>query len=514
MVTFFILLGFILYVKKKYLLTFFMYMLALLSKETALCLPLIFISYEFIYNINNKIPLKKWFKRNYLLYAGLTIATTAYLLYKMTVFSPTPTRILRSYYSNILIQSIVTFLYLKLFLFPFSLNIDHYIPSLNSFTFSLYLISIVGVVTLIIFLFISIKKHPLISFGLSWFLIGMLPKFYARLHFVSMEHHFYLPSIGIYIILLVFLDRIYSRHKRYIIYIGGGIIILFSLLAAIRNYEYNNRLLFWMVSQKRNPYSATIRNNLGVEYLKNNSFTLAEKEFKKALKFSKTIENKVNAKTNLANIYLNNKEYKNAEKEIKSALSLTKVPAMGEYQTLGVVYLKMGKEKEAIKAWEKEIEFYPTSCETYLNLGILHFKKENFKKAKEYFKKAIFYNPNHYAGYFGLAQILEKENKPEEAMKMYKKTISINPRDYASHYFLGALYAKNGDGRALYEFKKAIELNPRFAIAHNDLAVAYASMNPPNWELAKKEAEIAKSLGYKVSEKFLELIKKNIKKNK
>jgi len=36
-------------------------------------------------------------------------------------------------------------------------------------------------------------------------------------------------------------------------------------------------------------------------------------------------------------------------------------------------------------------------------------------------------------------------------------------------------------------------------------------MNPPKWQEAKKEAQIAKSLGYKVNEKFLKLIEKNIR---
>ena len=507
MVTFFILSGFILYMKRRYIPATIMYVLALLSKETGLCLPIILIAYDFIYNIKDGPILKKWFnKRSAVLYTALIAVTIGYILYKSTIFSPTPTRILRSYYSNILMQSAVTFLYLGLFLFPYSLNIVHYIPHLTSLASPIASISATGIIIMIILIFVLIKKQPLISAGLSWFLIGMLPKFYARLHFVSMEHHFYLAGIGIYILLTALLNKRYTQYRKYTVYTLIGIIILFSALAAMRNYEYGDAFLFWMVSGKRNNKSATISNNLGIEYLKRNLLTLAEKEFKKASKFSRTVENKFNSEINLANIYLKRKEYKKAVDEVKNTLLLTKLPAQGAYQTLGVIYLEMGKKKEALNAWKKEIKLYPTSYETYLNLGIFYFKKQDFGAARYYFRKATFYSPDHYAGYFGLAQILEKENKPKKAIRMYRKTLSLKPDDAASHYFLGALYAKEGNGKALDEFRKAIEINPRFAQAHNDLAVAYASMDPPRWHLAEKEAKTAKSLGYKVNEKFLQLI--------
>jgi len=391
------------------------------------------------------------------------------------------------------------------------LNIIHYLPNLNSIFHPLAFLSVMGIITLVALIFVFIKKDLLISIGLSWLLIGLLPKFYARLHFVSMEHHFYLASIGVYILLVVFLNKLYAQYKKCTVYILIGILILFLALAAMRNYEYSDTFLFWTIAEERNNKSGTISNNLGIEYLKHNLLTLAEKEFKKASNLSKTVENKFNARINLANIYLKRKEYKKAISEVKNSLSLTKLPAQGAYQTLGVIYLEMGKKKEALNAWKKEIQFYPTSYETYLNLGIFYFRKQDFNAAGYYFKKAIFYNPDYYAGYFGLAQILEKENKPKEAIQMYRKTLVLNPDDAASHYFLGALYAKEGDGRALIEFKEAIRLNSRFAQTHNDLAVTYASMNPPRWHLAKKEAQTAKSLGYKVNDKFLELIEKHVK---
>jgi len=96
---------------------------------------------------------------------------------------------------------------------------------------------------------------------------------------------------------------------------------------------------------------------------------------------------------------------------------------------------------------------------------------------------------------------------------MYKKSIYFNPKHRDSHYYLGTLYARIGDGRALSELKKVISIDPSFAPAYNDLAVVYASLVPPRWDLAKKYALTAQSLGFKVDSKFLELIENNLRKN-
>ncbi|MBU1134521.1 MAG: tetratricopeptide repeat protein, partial [Candidatus Omnitrophica bacterium] len=511
MVTFFIISGFFLYLKGKYTLSCLMYVPALLTKETGLVLPLLILGYGFCYRMNGFKSFKKNLGgKNISIYAGLVLITALWVIYRSTIFSSTPSIITRSYYSNILIQSAVTLLYLKLFIFPHPLNILHYISHLNSLGNPLVLISTLVVLSLILLIFIFRKRKPLISLGLIWFLICLLPKFYARLAFPAMEHHFYLPSVGIYIVLAVILNNLYLKRKKYFLYMGAGVISLFSLLTFLRNYEYKDAVLFWEISAKRNPKSGTIHNNLGLEYLRRGLNRKAEEEFKKGINLAERIESIINGKINLASIYTTQKKYTLAIELIEDCLNSRKLPPQGAYQTLGVIYMEMGKDKEAIEAWEKELKLYSGSTETYLNLGISYFNKGEIPKAKVLFQRATEIGPEHYAGYYGLAQVLEKESRVKEAINMYQAALTLNPTDPYSHYFLGAIYAELGDNKALYEFRKAIELKPDYAPAHNDLAVLYASMSPPNWELAKKHAQIAKSLGFEVSESFLALVGENI----
>lgn len=510
MVTFFGLCAFLFYQKNKNTLACLSYILALLTKETGLCIILFIIAYDIIYRINDVESAKNLFKQKKYIYLGLLLITGLYIFYRTAFFLPETPRILRSYYSNILVQSIVTALYLKLFLFPCPLNIFHYIPPVDSIFQPLTITGALVIILLFFFILFYRKKQRLISFGISWFIIGLLPKFYARLSFVAMEHHFYLAGIGLYLILAGLTVSLCRNHKKYFLYGAAGIISLMAILTILRNCEYMNPLVFWKISWQRNPYSGTISNNLGTEYLRLGLITEAKNAFEQAVAISDRKESIVLAKINLANIYRTDKKYEEAIKLLQETLQITDYAPFGIYQTLGAVYMETGDEQKALQSWYKDIELYPGATETLINLGIFYFKKEEFDRAKQFFQRATEVGPEHYAGYYGLAQIYEKENKSKEAILLYQKTISLKSDDAASHYFLGMLYANSGDAKALNELKTAVELNPKFAEAHNDLAVIYASLNPPDWKMAKKHLNNARALGYPVDENLLQIVEKHL----
>ncbi|MBU1811315.1 MAG: tetratricopeptide repeat protein, partial [Candidatus Omnitrophica bacterium] len=509
MVTFFILSGFFLYLKGKYTLTCLMYIAALLTKETALCFPILILGYYLLFHHSNShLPRSLCLKDKKIIFfiVSLIAITLSYCYYYETFYSGgLSTGNPRSLLSNTLIQSWVAFFYLKLFLWPCSLNILHWNPSLTSlFQIEAYL-ALLGLTSLIILIFILRKAYPLVSLGIFWYTTWLLPKFYARLDFVACEHHFYLPSIGAYIVLTVILSSLYLKRKKYFLYISAGVISLFSLLTFLRNYEYKDAVLFWKISSQRNPKSAYIHNEVGREYLKRNKLNRAEGKFKKALMFSKRAADTIISKKMLSAVYYHKKNYHQAEKLLNELLKLNPPPP-GTYEGLGKIYLEMAKEKEAITFWNKELSLYPQRPSIYVQFGLYYLKKKEFIKAEDFFQKARQKNPDFYLSYYGLGKIWENNKDYDKAIKYYQKALSLNPACAYSHYALGRLYGKMGNFLALGELEKTIELDSNFARAHNDLAVLYASMNPPNWELAKKHIEIAKALGYSVKKTLLKEI--------
>lgn len=509
-ITLFIVLAFISYAKGRLFLPLFLYILALLTKETSLVFPPLIFAYDFIYRKDAK-AFEDTKKNLFIFYMFLIGLTVLYWVYRQSLFGSGASILaplsspLRSFRSNILIQSVVTLFYLKLFIWPYPLNIHHTFPELNSLFNPLAVFCIIGIIIIIVFIFILRKKEPLISLGLAWYLICLIPKFYAILNVVAGEHHFYLPSIGIYIILSISLSKFYLKFHKQFIYLFSCILIIFSFLVWFRNYEWKDSFTLWQSALKRAPNSAIASNSLGVDYLNRGEFIKAEEYFKKALSLSNTLTIQITARLNLANVLTQQKRFDEAKKVLDEALNLAP-NYFTVYESLGSVYMNMGDEEKAEEIWKKGLTLCSYAASIHQKLGMFYLERNKIKEAKYHFELTIKSDPERYLAYFGLGLIMEKRGDIKSATELYKKATRLTPTYAPAHYHLGTLYAEKGNPKALWHLKEAIRLNPNFAEAHNNLAVLYALMEPPQLELARQHAKRALSLGYEVNKEFLKII--------
>lgn len=507
----FISLGFICYLKKRFFLALCLYPLGLLTKETTLVFPLLISAFIFLFHQDKKTHLCEK-NKPVSFYIFLMGISTFYWIGRNILLNSMPKdnfliTTARSIWSNFLTQSAVTVFYLKLFFWPHPLVIHHNFPILASLFQPLAIVSVIAISALIVSIFILRKRHPLISFGLAWYLICLIPKFYARLNIVAAEHHFYLPSFGIYLILAGMTKNTYLKFRRKFIIIATGIISIFTILVWFRNYEYKDEFTFWKKSLEADPTSSISHHNLGLVYAYMGLYPEAEEELKKAQSLAPAYANRVFKYTveNLANIYRLQKRFDKAlegiNKNIKSGLY-----DFGTYQSLGVIYQDMKEDAKAQEAWEKGLALNPEASGILYNLGMFYLNKKEFLKAKEYLQAAIKADPDLYAAHFGLGCVLEEEGQIDSAILAHRRAAYLQPKFVDAHYHLGTLYAKRADPRALNELKATVRLAPNFAEAHNNLAVLYASMQPPQLELAREYARKALSLGYVVNKNFLRIV--------
>ena len=323
--------------------------------------------------------------------------------------------------------------------------------------------------------------------GLWWYLGWLLTKFFVHLDFPACEHHFYLPGMGIYIIIAALSIKYYSKKKR-IMTLSWSIIIIFSILSWHRNGEYTNVLLFWENSVEKNPQSAYLHNELGRVYITLGRSAAAESEFLKAITLSRRESDTYIAKRMLGDVYIYNKQYDKAESILKK-LAASNPPLVGVNEHLGIIYAHRSDYNKAIQFWKKEIELYPSVPQAYCDIGLYYLKKSNTAEAETLFLEALNKDPDYYLIYYGLGKIYKKRGNIPLALLYYRKSVKLNRNWLHSHYELGKLYVKiQRLSFAKRELSRAIQIDKNFAGAHNDLAVVYASMNPPRWKLAKKEA--------------------------
>lgn len=507
MMYFFTLLSFICYLKRRFWLTLFLYTLSLLTKETALVLPLLIFAYHLIYIQDTKNDARK---EAFFFCLALIALSAGYWLCRNGILASIPKNnflLIRGMWPNILTQAGVTFYYIKLFFWPHPLTIHHNFPILNSLSDPRALSAAIAIILLVILGLRLRKRFPLISFGLAWYFICLLPKFYALLNIVASEHHFYLPSFGIYLILAVLTRKLFIKFSRRFIIVSIGIIGIFAVLVWFRNYEYKDEHTFWKSALGAEPTSAVACYNLGVVYLNAGLYPEAEEKFRKAQGFAP--KNATNLfkdiRENIATLYMMQGKDKEALVMILENIQRG-FYNFGTYQNLGLLYQGMKDDKKAEEAWQKGLSLNPTSSGILYNLAMLYTRKKALPKAKEYFRKAIEYSPDFFAPYFGLGTILEEEGEINAAITLYEKTANLKPDFLDAHYRLGTLYAQQFNPKALKELKITITLSPQFAAAHNNLAVLYASMDPPQLALAREYAQKAIALGYPVSENFLKII--------
>ncbi len=266
-------------------------LLALLSKEVAFVLVLIFVLV-----VITKIPRKQW-KINFLnglLFIGGSVISyiimRAVLLEKLIPESPVVTTPFLIRIFNI--PRLILF-YLQLLLFPFNLNARHYEFVMNNVQFFDLVTSFV-VLAIIIFIIARVAKAWQVKFGGLWFFIGLLPvmNIFPLSGVPVTERFLYFPSIGIAILLTELIASDGSIIKK--INLKDLVIKIIILLIAIINITFTlirvpvwqDEEIFFKTMTAQNQKSPLAHHNLGYYYYRKGDWNRAEIEFKKAVLFN------------------------------------------------------------------------------------------------------------------------------------------------------------------------------------------------------------------------------------
>jgi protein O-mannosyl-transferase len=151
----------------------------------------------------------------------------------------------------------------------FGLYHDDFIVSTNLIEPISTLWSITAFIILIVFIRICIRNYLWFSFGLSFFLAGhVMESTILPLNLVH-EHRNYLPSLGMIIIFVIFLNLIINRiksNKSNLVFVI--IILLFATITMSRAYDWSDVILLGERMVQRHPDSATANFEMGYTYAK------------------------------------------------------------------------------------------------------------------------------------------------------------------------------------------------------------------------------------------------------
>jgi len=475
----------------------FLYLLALLSKEMAVTMPLLILFYEICFGSESWNKKIKWPLLFLILLIPYFIVRSAVLEVSSWQSIPLLWRV------NTGIVIVVK--YLKLLIFPFDLKVYYDIPIIKNPFEPQVILSMIILAIIFVSIFIMRRRNKIIFFFLLWIFITIIPVSGIPtliLPSPMAERYLYIPSIGFVIALsycMVILKNLgqkvadvrLSGHVRKVMPVINTFIIFFIGLLFIlnyqRNYVWKDQLSYATMVVKDAPNSPGGHNDLGVEYAKQGRIEDAIRELRIAINIKPDFSE---ALSNLSALYRRQKRYNDAIETLQASLRL-KPRNVSALNNLGVVYTEMGRFDDAIMAFNSAMKIEKNFAEVHNNLGVVYLKQDKLEEALKEFGIAIQLEPNYAEAYNNLGVVHLKKGELQEAKKEFQNALKIMPgykealdnlasierynnEEVNTHYNLGNEFLSQGRFReAIDEFKKALKQRPADAEIHNNLGAAY-----------------------------------------
>lgn len=220
MVTFFYLLGILLYVKgvqsgKKsyFIILIFISFLGMASREDYFTFPFML----FLYDVMFLSPIKD-IKKRWWVY-GLILLTAAYRVWLSVTYKDSPESAgfgvkLLSPYQYLCTEFNVIWTYVRLLFLPINQNLDYDYPvSQGIFEFPTIL-SFIGHLLVIAFAIWIYKRNRLVTFLVLWWYITLSPSSsFIPIIDVIFEHRVYLPSIGFFFLFMIGYEYLWEKIR-------------------------------------------------------------------------------------------------------------------------------------------------------------------------------------------------------------------------------------------------------------------------------------------------------------
>ena len=316
-------------------------------------------------------------------------------------------------------------LYLKLLVFPHPLTYDYYpyhimLHNWNNFW---VLLSFVIQILILLTAFIFIKRNKIISFGIFFYLITLLPVSNLLINIGSFmnERFLFLPSIGFSLLAGTLLFKLLFAAERKWIPVSVSILLIailsvFSGITIARNTKWKDNFTLFTHDVKISQTSAKGNCTAGGILLE------------KAQTITDTIQRKQLLDKSIA--YLN-----------------------------------------------KSVNIYPGYVDALLLLGNAHFELDkNIPEVLVSYRKLFHSAPGHELALSNLKKMLATTENPAYRKLGYTYILKLKPRDFDANYQLGTTYGKmlGQMDSSIFYLKKALNIDPESKMTNRDLGVAYA----------------------------------------
>lgn len=412
------------------------YMLALLSKTTALSFLLIFpLTMYFFSDIKN---------RRLLIFAGVTVFVTILAVVGPFIFLPEFSRNIRfmenpivdeDFFTRISTGFYILLLYIKKLIFPLPMAYYYGYNMIPVKTFGSFwvIVSVLIYLGMFIYAIKKFREKHILSYSILFFLItiAMFANIVMPVPGIMGDRFMYFPSLAFAIFVVYFLYKLFNTdvHKKEIsktrissiLVVTAIIVIFYGAMVVDRNKDWRTKIDLYTHD---------------LEYL----------------------QNSVKANDLLAT-------------ELISQISRDAV-----YKPVNVIQFQMKGIKQAIKCYKRATKIYPKHYSSYYNLGFIYGELlTDYQTAISYYRKAIDYDPEYLENpyvmsHYYLGRAYQRIGKYDSAHYFFNKSFQLKPSDPRFLSSRVKLYFENE------KIEEAMQLNDTLMNIYPEAAEPYINL--------------------------------------
>jgi tetratricopeptide (TPR) repeat protein len=180
-----------------------------------------------------------------------------------------------------------------------------------------------------------------------------------------------------------------------------------------------------------------------------------------------------------------------AVNDLQEALKLTP-NHFGARALLADVYVKAGKNADALAAFNKLVELFPDNPLSMNNRGMYLQNQGKFDDAIVDFTRAVERDPNYFVAYANRGFTLLQMENPSAAEADFSQSLRINPQQaFVYNLRAQAKVARGDTAGAVKDQQAAVELSPKDPVALGDLGFVMTFAEDYSGALAPFDAALA-----------------------
>jgi protein O-mannosyl-transferase len=360
--------------KLQLFLHFFFLIIALLTKETAIAVPLICLVYLLLLSPQKKI-ISTWL---YFTVGWLVCIIGWYLL--RSLYTISKSGIFSGIFSDISEKAQIFLGYLGKIFFPYNLSV---FPIVEDTSIVSGFLAIALITALIWFSKDAGEKLQqgrvkMMLFGFLWFLLFLLPVLIIP-HDVNdqnFEHRLYLPLMGMMIVLSqTFLFN--NTYQKRILISCLGVAILFAAINYNHAKKFKSEIVFWENAVKDSPHSSYAQVRLGSRYFVKNEKEKSELCFAEALAIN---PEERYGNYFLGKIYLEQGKVEQGQQLLVKEESLHPGYADNIFELAHAAFIRNNKD-DALKYLLRYSNLKPDDQQAHNNLYLLYYEKGDYSMA-------------------------------------------------------------------------------------------------------------------------------------